>query len=292
MINYSFIIPHYNKPDLLQRCVKSIPQRDDIEIIIVDDNSDEDKKPTINRRGVEIVFLDASQSKGAGRARNVGMKKAHGKWLLFADADDFYNEGFLSFLDKYSDSNNDVIYFGAESKNSETLEPLNRTVNYQSVIKGYDGLEEKQSLLKYKFHFPWNKMVNAQFISKHRIHFEEVLQGNDTMFSYMVGYFAKNIETIPEDLYVYTYTKNSITTRKKDMAHYLCGVENYFKQAAFLSYVGKPEYGLTPSRYLIRCYRQYGFEGMIKVIFIMLVHWNEIRRQSTKYKKSCNNDNK
>lgn len=37
--NYSFIIPHHNSPDLLNRYLKSIPQREDIEIIVVDDNS-------------------------------------------------------------------------------------------------------------------------------------------------------------------------------------------------------------------------------------------------------------
>ena len=43
-INYSFIIPHKNCPDLLQRCVDSIPERDDVQVIVVDDNSDEGKK--------------------------------------------------------------------------------------------------------------------------------------------------------------------------------------------------------------------------------------------------------
>lgn len=39
MIKYSIIIPHHNVPTLLERCVNSIPQRDDIQIIVVDDNS-------------------------------------------------------------------------------------------------------------------------------------------------------------------------------------------------------------------------------------------------------------
>ena len=36
---YSIIIPHKNIPVLLQRCLDSIPIRDDIQIVIVDDNS-------------------------------------------------------------------------------------------------------------------------------------------------------------------------------------------------------------------------------------------------------------
>ena len=39
-INFSIIIPTKNIPDLLLRCLESIPQRSDIEIIVVDDNSD------------------------------------------------------------------------------------------------------------------------------------------------------------------------------------------------------------------------------------------------------------
>ena len=37
-ITYTFIIPHHNCPDLLDRCLSSIPQRDDIQIVVVDDN--------------------------------------------------------------------------------------------------------------------------------------------------------------------------------------------------------------------------------------------------------------
>ena len=100
MFSYTIIIPHKNCPDLLKRCVDSIPVRDDVQIIVVDDNSDEDKKPSIERKGMEVVLLDASSSKGAGRARNVGLKHAKGKWLLFADADDYYTDNLSKFLDK------------------------------------------------------------------------------------------------------------------------------------------------------------------------------------------------
>jgi len=58
MIYYSFVIPHYNTPDLLQRLIDSIPQREDIEVIVVDDNSDDDKKARVSRPDVNIIFLD------------------------------------------------------------------------------------------------------------------------------------------------------------------------------------------------------------------------------------------
>ena len=59
MINYSIIIPHKNIPNLLQRCLDSIPNREDVQIIVVDDNSDPnivdfDKFPGLNRSNVEV----------------------------------------------------------------------------------------------------------------------------------------------------------------------------------------------------------------------------------------------
>ena len=59
MINYSIIIPHYNIPDLLGRCIKSIPEREDVQVIVVDDNSTGSGDyvstiPELSRKGVEL----------------------------------------------------------------------------------------------------------------------------------------------------------------------------------------------------------------------------------------------
>ena len=95
MFTYTIIIPHKNTPQLLQRCLDSIPIRVDIQIIIVDDFSDStivdfNNFPGSNRLNVEIYLT--KEGKGAGYARNVGLTKAKGKWILFADSDDFFNK--------------------------------------------------------------------------------------------------------------------------------------------------------------------------------------------------------
>ena len=93
MITYSLVIPHKNTPKLLQRCLESIPQREDVEVIVVDDNSDEHLKPYVNRHDVILLDIGSDWSKGAGRARNIGLSQAKGRWVLFADADDYYEKG-------------------------------------------------------------------------------------------------------------------------------------------------------------------------------------------------------
>ena len=68
-MNYSIIIPHKNTPDLLKRCINSIPVRKDLEIIIVDDNSSEkfvdfDNFPGLHRENTTVIFN--KEGKGAG----------------------------------------------------------------------------------------------------------------------------------------------------------------------------------------------------------------------------------
>ena len=68
-INFSIIIPTKNIPDLLQRCLESIPQRSDIEIIVVDDNSDREivdvkNYPGTNNQQVKIIFLPRAKEQG------------------------------------------------------------------------------------------------------------------------------------------------------------------------------------------------------------------------------------
>ena len=92
-ILYSIIIPHYNIPELLQRCLNSIPDLPSFQVIIVDDCSDGkivDFRyfPGMERENVKCIFL--KERHGAGFARNLGLRYACGKWVLFADADDFF----------------------------------------------------------------------------------------------------------------------------------------------------------------------------------------------------------
>ena len=70
--NYSITITHYNAPALLERMLDSIPNRDDIQIIVVDDFSNEESRTAIKKikhKNLEIVFTP--ENHGAGYERNV-----------------------------------------------------------------------------------------------------------------------------------------------------------------------------------------------------------------------------
>ena len=112
VVNYSIIIPHYDIPNLLVRCLKSIPVREDVQVIVVDDCSPDSEEyvaryPELTRPFVE--FYTTASHGGAGCARNVGLRHAKGRWLAFADADDFFVEDMYDIICSYADSEADVI---------------------------------------------------------------------------------------------------------------------------------------------------------------------------------------
>lgn len=219
-INYSFIIPHRNSPELLNRCLNSIPKREDIEIIVVDDNSDEDKKPSVCRNDVQSIFIDSEHSKGAGRARNVGMEKAKGKWLLFADCDDFYEKDFICELDKYIDSDYDLIIFDAFLNYDIATEKCQKN-HYELYIRNYLAHPQNDRCLKQLKHgnnATWMRMYSHDFIKKIGVKYDEVPACNDGWFVQYAGVHARKIAAIPKKLYYYVQNQGSITTKKQPKA--------------------------------------------------------------------------
>lgn len=274
--NYSFIIPHKNCPDLLQRCVDSIPERDDVQVIVVDDNSDDDKKPALTeRKGLEIVLLDASHSKGAGHARNVGLKEAKGKWLLFPDADDYYKDGFLEVIDRYTGGDNDVVYFSFEYKDGNSGEDL--PITFKNYLDFFDGTVEGMDKVKFLNIPPWTKMVNSSFVRRHSIGFEEVLNGNDLFFSMRVGFHANKIDVIKEPLYVYIKNEKGLSNNKKipTEAH-LCRIKHVMQLRNFYSLIGHPEWKPSLNMRIIRSIAQ----GGVKVFFSLLINYPRIALSS------------
>src|SRR5690554_3662855 len=125
----SIIIPHFNSPRLLEKLIASIPVREDIQIIVIDDNSTVDKE--IYQRLVKntsashhVLFLkNNSGKKGAGACRNIGLKWSTGHWVLFADADDYFVEGFYQKIKRFFNSEYDVIFFMPTSMELDTGKP-------------------------------------------------------------------------------------------------------------------------------------------------------------------------
>lgn len=236
-ISYSIIIPHYNIPDLLMRCLKSIPVREDVQVIVVDDCSPDadtylERYPELSRPYLE--FYSTEKGGSAGRARNVGLKHAKGKWLIFADADDFFSICFNDILDTYSDNSEDVIFFNANSVDLNYL-PSDRVKHLNRMIEKYLTDEAKDAtLLRYAFGEPWCKIIKRSLIEDSSVLFEESPIHNDTYFSYMVGHHASNIAVDIRAGYFVTARPGSVS-KQLDEKLLLTRMDIFAKKNRFLA---------------------------------------------------------
>ena len=212
-IDFSIIIPQRNSIKTLGRLFDSIPLTDRIEIILVDNSPTPITKEEVGiDRDYDLYW--AAPERFAGGARNVGVEHAHGKWLLFADADDYFSEGAFDVFFSEIDDKSELIYFGMTGIYEDTGEYSPRGEYYTQKVKSFLSGEIKEEEIRYHFGSPCSKMVRKSLVDRYKIRFDEIIACNDSFFSLQVGYYAKSIKAIDFEVYVATVSRGSLTKRK------------------------------------------------------------------------------
>lgn len=215
MITLSIIIPHFNIPYLLKRLLVTIPKRENLQVIVVDDCS------TNNLTNLEdlkkeydwVEWYSTKLNGGGGKARNIGLDYAKGNYILFADADDYFTPNLAKILEKdILKKNTDLIFFDI---NTESCDKGKKSVRSNQVNKAFKLLEKSrnksESIMRYLHGEPWGKFIKRELIKQNNIKFDETRIHNDTTFSYLVGYFADSVNFINEKLYCVTDRANSVS---------------------------------------------------------------------------------
>ena len=103
-VKYSVIIPVYNAEKTLRRCLDSLLSQPypDCELILVNDGSSDEsgiicKEYAAKHRQVCVVD---KENGGVSSARNAGLDRASGKYVVFVDSDDYVADNFFSLLDQ------------------------------------------------------------------------------------------------------------------------------------------------------------------------------------------------
>ena len=198
----------------------SIPQRDDVQVIVVDDHSSDDVITNLRQLEKEnplYSFVYLENNSGGGKARNVGLSLAKGRFVFFADADDFFNTCFNDVLDEYSNSEYDLVFFKGNSVDTDTFKVTHRADHLNKYIDDFlTGKDPEGLQLRYKFGEPWAKMIKRELITNNSVCFDETKIHNDTSFSYKVGFWGKLIKADNRELYCVTTRENSVSLTTSD----------------------------------------------------------------------------
>ena len=123
-IKISVIIPCYNQEQLVTKAIDSIPKRNDIEIIVIDDGStDNTWNNLLEYRSqhediLNLIYLYNEENKGVAYTVNRGYDVAKGEYVVLLGSDDyFYTDKFEEIIQELDGT--DLVYFGVRINNGE-----------------------------------------------------------------------------------------------------------------------------------------------------------------------------
>ena len=206
----SIIIPVYNSERYIERCINSILNNTykNIEIIIINDGSTDSSEKIIlqlKKENDEIIKYYYKTNEGPAKARNLGIKLATGKYLMFVDNDDYIDYDYV-----------EKLVNEAESKNYDMVICGFRRVNSKNKIF-FERKLSNTRWCRYINNGPWARICNRDYILKNKIEFLDCNYGEDIFFNVQAVSLSKNVGIIEYVGYNWFYNTKSITyTTQKD----------------------------------------------------------------------------
>ena len=231
-LTLSVIVPVYNVERYLEKCLKSILSQglsqDCYEIILVDDGSTDNGRNICdiyasNESNISVIH---QMNQGLSVARNVGLSKARGEFVLFVDSDDFLQQGVFEILvSTMKESKLDVLRF-----------------KYMRVLEGEQPLMEpsqtpKASIISdvyvghnYLVHrlgnecYAWQFIIRKDFLSQNGLYFKPGIIFEDTEWTPRILEKAQRVSEIDLLVYYYLIREGSITQSSSERV--VCGQMN------------------------------------------------------------------
>lgn len=183
---FSVIVPVYNVEKFLSTCLDSLLNQglgtDEYEIILVNDGS-KDGSLSICEKYREIysnITVYSQENQGVSKARNFGLSKARGKWVMFVDSDDFICKNSLRYLlDHYCSEEFDGIRFWTRIRSDAKFD---REMSCEGEVRfigtGYEFIENFGLDT-----FCISYVYKRSFLTRNNIHFSPYRIGEDFLFA-------------------------------------------------------------------------------------------------------------
>ena len=209
----SIVVPVYNAEKELPACVESIFRQSfsDWELLLIDDGS-RDGSPGLCDRLAERdlrIRVYHKENGGVSSARNLGIYKAEGEYLIFVDSDDtLFAEALMTLYQKARETDADLVVCGFTYFVEQSGKCVDNLPEKAFCGGGREYLAERflADFRREFFNPPWNKLIRRELLLKNDIFFgEEYAICEDMAFSMQVLEKCRGICVIPKSLYCYHY---------------------------------------------------------------------------------------
>lgn len=209
----SIVIPVYNVEQYLAFCLDSIFRQTltEIEVIAVNDGSTDNSLKILKQYEAQNpgrMTVYSTENRGVSHARNYGVARANGEYILFVDSDDFIEPEMCEKLyQKAIQDNNDIVLcnYYAAYYNPEREKFIKKTSRaYQINFSTNFSLHEQKYQLTHISPFPWDKLYRRTLLKQ--FSFPEGMRFEDLAVIYRIVCAADSIGVLPEYLYNYRKT--------------------------------------------------------------------------------------
>lgn len=246
----TIIVPVYNNKKTLSRCIDSILSQvyTSLEIILIDDGSTDHSGEildNISKKNSNVIVLH-TDNHGVSHARNLGLDKAHGKWIMFLDADDTLCDNAVQKAVDYAEKFQcDTVCFNAykitttKTSKMKDIYPDGCIVDSTKKLELLNALYDSPSDNYFGEYFRacWGKLLSSEIIQKNSIRFPEDLKiGEDAVFLSDYFFYSRKVLFCNQFIYNYyltpasatgCYKNNLISMQKTEFIHLYKTLEKY-----------------------------------------------------------------
>ena len=184
-VKISVVMPVYNASDYLRPALDSVVHQTltDIELICVDDGSTDNSLSIIKeyQQTDERIRILTENNAGPSIARNKGMARARGEYVIFLDADDFYDETLLEKLYNLAEEEKlDIavckfdIYNNRKAKFEDNIKSDHGEIFLEAGVVSKNDYPDV--ILSCTTGYVWNKLFRREFLVEKELAFDEELR--------------------------------------------------------------------------------------------------------------------
>ena len=218
----SIIIPTYNSSYFLDKSISSVTENANClyEILVIDDGSTDNTFETVSslcQSNKNIIYYKKI-NEGPGIARNFGLQKATGRYVLFLDADDHFDSENFNLLEEAIRNNNfDIACFGYQLVGQDNK--LISKFKYNNQILPKDNILDflENGTIK---NVIWNKIYKKNFLIEKDIKFSNLKINEDCLFIFDILLKKPSIIFIDNIFYNHTSDNVNSFTNKVSESHF------------------------------------------------------------------------
>ena len=232
----SIILPVYNSQNTISMTIDSIIKQtyDNYELIIINDGSSDNSESICLEYANKYKKINyiSIENQGVSNARNIGISKATGNYIMFIDSDDEYYENTLETVYRYIKEKYELIVFGYNRihVNKNKTKEMNTEVVYLKDAKDKNVFIEKMQK-NYLFNQIWNKVYKKEILINK---FNQKLD-NEMLLKFSQGSISRAINII-ENKEIYEKVEEIISNiHKKDIIEIIKMSEIIYKSKEIIN---------------------------------------------------------